>query len=113
MDFGRKISALRKDKKWSQEKLAEKIGTSSAMVSKYERGDINPSIEVAKKVSRSFEVSLDYLIDEEEGMSPFQDKKMVERLTRIQNLPDIEKEHILATVDAFIRDYSTRKEYSK
>ena len=69
MRTGEIISNLRKDRKWSQADLAEKTGISQVMVGKYERGDAAPSIEVAKNIADSFEVSLDYLVGKTTSIS--------------------------------------------
>ena len=64
MSFGNKVLQLRKEKNWSQTELGKEIKTSAAMVGKYERNEINPSIEVAKKLSETFSVTIDYLIND-------------------------------------------------
>jgi len=38
-DFGYSLLALRKQKSWSQPELSKKIGTSGAIIGRYERGE--------------------------------------------------------------------------
>src|SRR5690625_5158582 len=52
---GRKLRAL------SQENLANEIGVSKQMISKYERGLSVPSSNVLIKLAKSLQVNLDYL----------------------------------------------------
>lgn len=57
MDFGIKIVELRKEKGLSQTKLADKLGIhKNVLVDKYERGEVNPSVEIARKIADLLEV---------------------------------------------------------
>ena len=50
MNFGKKIQEIRKQAGLSQEELAKKVDTSGAIIGRYERSEITPSVEVAKKM---------------------------------------------------------------
>lgn len=100
METGNIITALRKEKDWSQADLANKSGVSREMIGKYERGEAVPSIEAAKKIADAFEVSLDYLVGE--GINSKFDKKTVKRLQDIEKLEAKDKEHVFAMLDAFL-----------
>lgn len=63
MNFGEKISNLRKKKNLSQEELAEKIGVTRQTISKWELEETTPDIKQAKELSKIFNVSLDELIN--------------------------------------------------
>ena len=55
---------LRKQKGWSQEKLAVESGISYNTIIKIERGGIkNPKIETVIKLARALNVSIDKLVD--------------------------------------------------
>ena len=60
-----KIVILRKQKGWSQEELAEKLGISRQSVSKWESGNSMPDIDKIILLSRLFQVSTDYLLKDE------------------------------------------------
>ena len=113
MKFGEKVLSLRKEKGWSQYDLAGKIGTSGPIIGRYERNEIKPSIEVAKKIADSLGVSLDYLADENEKLVEVKDKKMLDRIAQLEQLPQSDKEHILTVLDAFLRDTKAKMAYSK
>ena len=81
------------------------------MIGKYEREEAVPSIEVAKKIAQPFEVTLDYLGGESTNGSF--DKRTVKRMQQIEGLSDNDKSHLIAIIDAFIRDANTRKEYNQ
>ncbi len=62
MQLHKKISALRKEKKWSQEDLAKKTGFHDRHVSRWERGLSQPSAEALKKLADALGVTTDYLL---------------------------------------------------
>ena len=101
MDFGGRIIDLRKQKKWSRDELGKMVGTSGAMVGKYERSEMTPSVEIAKKIAEALEVSLNYLV----GSISFviKDKQMLKRIQDIISLPDKEKDCLITTIDHFIK----------
>lgn len=63
MDFGSKISYLRKKNNMSQESLAELLDVTRQTLSKWELNETTPDINQAKKLSKIFNVSLDELTD--------------------------------------------------
>ena len=46
--IGDKIFSLKKGKGWSYRQMARKIGTGGRITGRYERGEMVPSVEVAK-----------------------------------------------------------------
>ena len=60
-----KITALRRQRGWSQEELAGQLGVSRQAVSKWESAAAIPDLERILKMSQIFEVSTDYLLKEE------------------------------------------------
>ncbi len=61
MGLEARLSALRKEKKISQQELAELAGIHPNVLGRYERGEASPSVEMASKLSNATDVSLDYL----------------------------------------------------
>ncbi|MCI9032236.1 MAG: helix-turn-helix transcriptional regulator [Clostridia bacterium] len=61
-----KIASLRRANKMTQAELAEKLNYSDKSVSKWERGEALPDIEVLVALSELFNVSLDYLVSDKE-----------------------------------------------
>jgi transcriptional regulator with XRE-family HTH domain len=102
MKIGDKISSLRKQKGLSRDELGKIVGTSGAVIGRYERDEITPSVEIAKKMADALEVSLDYLT----GSTTFviQDKKMLYRLELLQKIAQPERDRILLVMDSLLRD---------
>ena len=65
MKLAEKLFELRKEKGWSQEKLAEKINVSRQSISKWEAGQVLPEIEKIIELSKIFQVTTDYLLLDE------------------------------------------------
>ena len=102
----------RKEKKMSQTGLAEQLGTSISVISRYERDEINPSIDAAKRIARILNTSVGYLLGETEDDQLLKDSKMIQRLKEIRDFSDQEKDQILFTLDALIREMKNRKTYA-
>lgn len=65
MILAEKVAMLRKQKGWSQEKLAELLDISRQSVSKWESGVSIPDIDKIIRMSNLFGVSTDYLLKDE------------------------------------------------
>ena len=65
MTFGEKLQLLRKERGWSQERLAEEIPISRQAVSKWESGAAAPDTENVVRISAIFGVSTDYLLHDD------------------------------------------------
>ena len=92
--------------------MAKITGISKDAISKYERGEANPSVDYAKRIADALGISLDFLVSEDEKENLL-DNETVSRIKEIQKLPAIEKDKILSVVDALVRDYKTKTAYSK
>jgi transcriptional regulator with XRE-family HTH domain len=60
--LGERVRALRRERRWTLELLAERSGVSRAMISKLERGEKTPTLVVAARVSEGLGVSLSQLV---------------------------------------------------
>lgn len=111
IDISNQMTRLRKLKGLSQTDLAKEVGCSREIISKYEKDNVMPSIEMAKKIADAFGVSLDYLVGE--GQNASFDKKTVQRMQEIESMEPDFKERLFSIIDSVIRDYKTQKAYSK
>lgn len=87
MNFGIKLQTLRKEKRMSQEALAEQLGVSRQAVSKWETGEGYPETDTIITISTLFNVTLDYLMKDggEEGTTVLIDEDSV-----ILSTPELE-----------------------
>ena len=109
MDLGQKILELRKEKNINREQLAKLIGTSGAIIGRYERNDASPSVEVARKMAEALEVSLDYLV----GVTDLKlDTHIIKKIQDIQQMPAKDREHLLYLLDAVLQNVKTKQAFS-
>lgn len=101
--FGKRLTECRKAKNLSQKELAKIFNTSHTTIGKYERDEMVPSIEAAKKLAKILDTTVGYLLGENEQSDLFKDKKMLQRLQDIAKLPERERSSILLTIDNFIK----------
>ncbi len=63
--IGKNLQILRKKKKLTQAELGEKFSYSDKAISKWEKGESLPSIEVFYKLAKFYDVSIDSIVGEE------------------------------------------------
>ncbi|UYA58693.1 hypothetical protein NAL19_446 [Pectobacterium sp. F1-1] len=70
MDFGKRLAALRKDRKLTQAALAEKVGCHVTMIRRYESDEVQPTLEIIRKLSCALSVSADTLVFDKAERNP-------------------------------------------
>ena len=98
--FGKRLTEVRKGKKMSQEEVGKLVGVHGAVIGRYERDEVKPSIEMATQLAEALEVSLDYLVGSTDVLL---EKSVVDRVLDIQKLKEDEKRHVFALMDAFLK----------
>lgn len=70
MNLPKKLSFLRKEKGLSQENLADEMNVSRQAVSKWESGNVMPSLDNLIYLSKLYGVTIDFLIDDSQNLPP-------------------------------------------
>lgn len=68
MNLPKKLSFLREEKGLSQENLADEMNVSRQAVSKWESGNVMPSLDNLIYLSRLYDVTIDSLIDDSQDL---------------------------------------------
>lgn len=102
---------LLRDKNFTQAELAQKLGVTTASVSKYEIGEVIPDIEKLTKYCYIFNVSLDYIIglseNSNETVKPIEYKPdEIELLELFKQLPDKYKYEVKGYIKGIISSNS-------
>lgn len=108
---GQRIARIRKERGYTQNELAERIGTIQALVSDYERDKLRLNAEMAVRFAMAFEVSTDELLGLQSGNEKKQTKsngrkasrRVLRRLEKIESLPTHQQTVLLKTIDTFIK----------
>jgi transcriptional regulator with XRE-family HTH domain len=111
VNIGNRIAELRRRKKWSQGELAKAVGASRDIIGKYERGENSPSLEMALRLAKAFDVPVDFLLGE--GRHAAYDKETVRRIEQIQALDQGTRATLLTVIDTFLRDAQARQVYQQ
>ena len=61
--FGKTLKSLRLEKNISQKKLGDDLGVVNQTISFWENGTREPDLDMILKISKYFDVSVDYLIN--------------------------------------------------
>lgn len=96
-----KIKLLRKQNKWTQEDLAKKLGIKQPQLNRWETGDFQPSLNILKKMSKIFNVSIDALVFDDKDLNKLtlEDKSILDKLKGIGKLNEKEKEMVLNLIN--------------
>lgn len=100
MTFGQRLANLRKGRGLNQQELADLVGTGKDMISRYERDAISPSIEVAAKIARVLNASLDDLVLG--VVVNAGDESLGNLLKEAEKLSEEDKNHVAAVISAFV-----------
>lgn len=111
MDIGNKITELRKQHNFSQTELAKQLGASRTIVGNYERNENTPSIDMILKLSKVFNVSIDYLVGE--GQLANYDKDVLKRIEDIEQLDKETQNKLFFLIDNVVQNFKTKQAFAK
>ena len=80
-DLGTRLKEARKEKGYTQDRVAAIIGVSRPAISSYERNAVDPPLTILRSLADLYGVSLDYLLDMDKGLD---DRQMM--LDKVKNL---------------------------
>lgn len=104
------LKLLRQEYGISQQRLAEAIGVSQPSINKYENHNIEPEIEVLKRMADYFNTSVDFLVGHTDIKRKIEHTEVfhlnqfeTEVITRFRSLDEEEKQCIDRTIQTFLR----------
>lgn len=103
MNIGPIIMEKRKEKKVTQQELANFIGVSKASVSKWETGQTYPDITLLPLLAAYFDITIDSLLTYEPQLDNHEIQRIYARLK--ESLETKSPEDVLATIRSFVRRY--------
>lgn len=107
-EFGKNLSQIRKQRRLTQQQLAEFVDVQQRVISRWETGAVKPHLDHAIKLARVLEVSLDQLVlgDEADLAGPefeVQNKRLKELCRQVDQLRPEEQEVVCHVMDSLVR----------
>ena len=111
MNMHDKIKQLRKKKGLSQQALADLVGIHITHMNRIENGHYLPSLDVFKKLAEYFEVSPDYLLNDD--LADFEvkikDRSLAERIRLIDNIEEKDRQALIQIIDTMLTKQKMRE----
>ena len=96
MDIYNRIAVFRAERGTSRRELADAVGVNPQTIGYLERGDYNPSLELAMKIAAYFDVAVDHLF----SFQPFESVAAALRRAEAQEVPRTGPSTIHGSIDA-------------
>lgn len=74
--FSERLKEARKRKKLSQEQVAEELNIARSNISKYENGNLEPTMQTLREFCKLYEVSADFLLELIDDKEKIQNKEI-------------------------------------
>lgn len=105
LNLGENIRRLRRAKDWTQDDLADRLGTTSQSISRWEVGSTYPDIEFLPVLSSLFSVTVDELLGVPEEEKDRNAHECFDRLRRLCLTRGSDPDEICETIREIRRDY--------
>jgi len=111
MKLSNKIKILRKKMGISQHQLADKVGIHITHLSRLENEHLQPSLDVVRKLMDIFEVSADYLLNDEVDTYEvsINDKSLATKIRLIDKLEDKDREALSQVIESMLTKQRMRR----
>ena len=103
LPIGDVLKRLRMEKKLSLRKLGNQVGINFNTLSAYERNQIQPAIENCQKLSRFFEVPVEYFIFGEHARKDFRDADLLDLFNTVDALEKEDREIIKTYIKRYLQ----------
>ena len=110
--FGDRLTALRKAAGFTQQQLADEIGTTRRIIGYYETQSRYPPAHILQDLAQTLNVSTDQLLGFKlipNNNKPHGNSQMMRRLKDLEQLPAKEQRAVFQLIDAFIAQHKSKK----
>ena len=97
--FGTNIVEIRKKRGLTQQQLGARVGVDKRVISKYEKGQTVPSVQMAQSIANALEVSLDYLVGSDKALF-IDDQEVIQLLRHYEGLKTEAKQTLKTVLKA-------------
>ena len=107
MAFPERLTLLRKQSKYTQQKLADAISINVSQLKRYEAGTSQPTLEVLRKLAITLSVSADLLLFDKNERDP--DEELRLQFEAVTHMPEQDKHIVKALLDGMIIKHKTQQ----
>lgn len=107
MDFGTRLSVLRKQHNMTQQALADAVGCHVTMIRRYEGNETQPTLEVIRNMARALSVSADSLVFEQDERGP--SEELLLQFEAVSQLLPEEQAVVKEVLESLIIKYQARR----
>jgi transcriptional regulator with XRE-family HTH domain len=107
MAFPERLAALRKQRRLTQQALAEKIGMSVMQIRRYEAGSSQPTLDVIRKLAVALTTSADELVFEKDERGP--DEELRLQFEAASKLPPEQQDVVRTVLESLILKYEATR----
>jgi transcriptional regulator with XRE-family HTH domain len=107
MSVSSRLASVRKQKGLTQQALADAIGLCVTQIKRYESGSSLPSLEAIKKIAKTLRVTTDWLIFEEDELTPNADLAL--QFKAISSMPEPQQSVIKQVLEGMIIKYEAER----
>ena len=107
MSFPERLAALRKERGFTQQQMADKIGMHVSQLKRYEGGTTQPTIDVFRRIALALNVSADMLLFEVDERGP--DERLRLQFEAVSKLEGKEREAIETVVASVLHMHDAKR----
>ncbi len=107
MDFGTRLTKLRKQRTMTQQALADAVGCHVTMIRRYEANETQPTLEVIRNMARALSVSADSLVFEQDERGP--SEELLLQFEAVSQLLPEEQAVVKEVLESLIIKYQARR----
>ncbi len=110
--LGRRLAHFRKQRGYSQQELARRVGAVQVVISDYERGKLRLSAEMALRFATALDIPIQELLQTGKlvpvDAAPKPSRRLLRRLEQIEHLPRRKQAALLTTIDTFLKSTTSK-----
>lgn len=107
MKFPERLAALRKEKGYTQQTLADSAGVHLTQIQRYENGAVQPTLDVIRRLAVALSVSADVLIFDKSERDPDEDLRLQFEAVSRMSAPD--KKIVKALLEGMILKHEAKR----
>ncbi len=112
-NVGKRILEVRNKRNYTQEELAEKIGSVPSYISNIERKNKCPSLSLLRKIVKELDTTYDYLLMDDFEMDKQLEIKYKEMFREIKKLEEPAQEEIFKIIASIINSFKNMEDKEK